>query len=170
MPLLRQATVIKVAAPSAQVAPRLASNRVSAVHASAAQLPAPVAFYDFRYPGPAAWALTAPEPIRFDAALAWREDDMLSVVPFWTPLNSDGSAKRDPTDSLGGGPVMRVIFGPEDGVVNELAPGTLGASTESGALYCWPDMPQRGEHARAAERAFRCALRFIDVLAAASRN
>lgn len=111
--------------------------------------------------------MTRPEPIRFDGALAWREDDVLSVVPFWRPLNPDGTPKRDPRRrSERRGPVMRVVFGPEDDVLDRLSPGTLGGSVDDGALYCRPDMPQGGEHSRAADRALRCSLRLLDVLAA----
>lgn len=89
----------------------------------------------------------------------------MSVVPVWQPVDEHGQVRRDPDDTLAGGPVMRVVFGPEAAVVEQLEPGTLGAIAEDGSLYHWPDMPAGAEYARAAERAFRCALRFADELA-----
>lgn len=167
LPILRDAELVKVPALKASALPQpFASNREAARFAMGAQLPAQPTFFDFRHPSDAGWVMTHPEPIRFDGALAWREGDVLSVMPFWHPLNRDGSVKRDVADALSGGPVMRVVFGHEDDVMDRLSPGTLGGAAEDGELYCWPEMPQGGEHARAADRALRCSLRFLDVLAA----
>lgn len=168
LPILREAELVKVPALGASALPQaFPSNREAVAFAAGAPLPsaAPV-FYDFRHPADAGWQMTHPETIRFDGALAWREGSSLSVMPFWLPTDERGVHKRDPDDALAGGPVMRVVFGPEDDVMDKLAPGTLGGASETGELFCWPEMPEGGEHSRAADRALRCALRFLDLLAA----
>jgi hypothetical protein len=167
LPILRAARVVTVPTEQASAAPqRFASNRDAIQFASHLQLPAPASFYDFRCPAGAAWTMAEPQPLRFDGALAWREGASLSVMPFWRPLHYDGSVKRSPKDSLGGGPVLRVVFGPRHDVMDRLGPGTVGGVAEDGELRSWDRMPDGGHQSRAAERALRCSLRFLDVLAA----
>lgn len=165
--MLRRAEVIKVPALRASAMPqRFADPQGSAQFATATRLPAAEVFYEFRHPDTAAWAMSEPELLRFDGALAWHQDDMLSVVPIWEPLTAAGAVAADPSDALVGGPVMRVVFGPEASVEDALDPGTVGAASDTGAMLASPDMQEGGEHERAADRAMRCAPRFIDVLAA----
>lgn len=166
MPILNRAEVVKVPSLRASRTPQLfADNREAIAFANSVDLSDPV-FFDFRHPAGGTWMLTQPEPIRFDGALAWSDDEVLNIVPIWVPLTADGAVKRDADDALAGGPVMQVIFGPEAAVMNRLGPGIMAGASEDGSLYSWPEMPDGKEHSRAAERALRCSLRCLDLFAA----